>query len=224
MPTIIREIPGLGFSNGRPVPNPRPDLAGQHLSPTEAFVMSRVDGQTSYADLCLLTGLGEEQTLEILRRLQAAGLILPAAPAARAEKGRPQHDVVVTESRHANLPRAVKGGSRQSARPKSIELLEQLDDGSPVSAADIEGAPELDEITRKRLVRLHRRLAQLDDYTILGLQIGATKQDVQRAYFAASKEFHPDRYFGKAEGKFRQMLADIFGRASQAFERLRDRA
>ena len=46
---------------------------------------------------------------------------------------------------------------------------------------------------------------------------------VKRAYFKLSKEFHPDRYFGRELGDYRDKLTKIFQAIKAAFELLSDK-
>ena len=34
-------------------------------------------------------------------------------------------------------------------------------------------------------------------YTILGVPVGASRDDIRRSYFSLSKEYHPDAYYGE---------------------------
>src|SRR5262245_47207693 len=80
---------GLGAKEAVPRANPAQDPLALALSPQEGWVFSRVDGHTSVGELCLITGLGEQQTIEILKGLAQRGLILVAgqtAPPASAPK------------------------------------------------------------------------------------------------------------------------------------------
>ncbi|MBI5479806.1 MAG: DnaJ domain-containing protein, partial [Deltaproteobacteria bacterium] len=45
---------------------------------------------------------------------------------------------------------------------------------------------------------------------------------IRRAYFRLSKEFHPDRYYGKDLGSYREMLGAVFKDISEAFATLAD--
>lgn len=198
------ELPGLGPKSDRPRLNTAIDLSMQRLTPTEAFVLSRVDGMSSYEQICHLTGLAADQTLEVLRRLKRDGLIVdprdpvpPTRPSAAGERGR------VTPT----------------ATPAST-LLERLDDGSPVRAEDLAGGPDLPDDLKARIVRLHRRIRALGPHELLGLAANADRAQVKRAYFAASKEIHPDRYYGREIGRFRGLLSDIFARVTDAFQTL----
>lgn len=66
------------------------------------------------------------------------------------------------------------------------------------------------------------RVAQGTHWDVLGLTGDATANDVKRAYFAVSKRFHPDRYYGKKLGKFRPRVEALFVRAKKAHDVLVD--
>ena len=70
------EIPGLGPRTDRPRLNTAIELANQNLTPIEGFILSRVDGRITYDEICMISGLDREQTLQILRTLKQARLIL----------------------------------------------------------------------------------------------------------------------------------------------------
>jgi preprotein translocase subunit Sec63 len=99
-------------------------------------------------------------------------------------------------------------------------LLERLDDSSPVTSSELDTAPELPDELKARIIRLHRRLKKLGPHEILGLEKDAARAEIKRAYYAASKELHPDRYFGKDLGPFREKLGDIFARLTESFQKL----
>jgi hypothetical protein len=99
-------------------------------------------------------------------------------------------------------------------------LLERLDDASPVTSAELDAAPALPEELKARIIRLHRRLKKLAPHEMLGLEKEADRHEIKRAYYAASKELHPDRYFGKDLGPFREKLGDIFARLTDSFQKL----
>jgi hypothetical protein len=195
------ELPGIGRRTDRPRLNTAVDLTRLTLSPTDGFVLSRVDGRSSYDEIILLTGLGPAATLEILRRLRAQGLILNPDETAPTLAPKPE-------------PKPA------AAAPS---LLERLDDGTPVDPAVLRAGPDLDEATKLRVARLHRRIARMAPHERLGVPADADAATIKRAYFAASKELHPDRFYGRDLGPFRAQLADIFARITEAFEALRAR-
>jgi hypothetical protein len=226
------EIAGLGPRTGRPRPNTAIDWANQKLTPTEGFVLSRVDGRMSYDEICLVSGLSRDETLRILRDLKQARLILgPGEVAVGASRA---SAAVPSRSQAAARPAAAGAGSTDEERSQAAEPaasragekdrrtpvgpLERLDDGSPVAPGDLVEWPDAPSELKARIVRLHRRIRQLSAWDLLGVGKDADAATVRRAFGAASKELHPDRYFGKNLGSFRARLGAIFARLSEAMQ------
>jgi tetratricopeptide (TPR) repeat protein len=83
---------------------------------------------------------------------------------------------------------------------------------------------ELDAATREEILAVERRINSADDHLVLGLTPGATRDEVKKAYWEASRKFHPDRYFGKRLGSFASRLDRIFRRINEAHQALIDSA
>ena len=227
--TSQNEIAGLGPKTDRPRLNTAIDLTKHKLTPTEGFVLSRVDGRSSYDEICMVSGLGRDETLRILREFKRARLILgpgevaspepapesanpaPAAPAARPAEPAP----AAPAARPAEpAPVAAPAAERKHAAP--MGPLERLDDGSEVTADEIADWPNAAVELKTRIVRLHRRLPHLSAWELLGLAPDSDPATAKRAFAVASKELHPDRYFGKNLGAFKAKLAAIFVRVCEA--------
>jgi hypothetical protein len=258
--TSQNEIAGLGPSTERPRLNTAIDLTKHKLSPTEGFILSRVDGRSNYDEICMVSGLGREETLRILRDLKHARLILgpgevavaasrkgtraghpPASEAApdagksgsaRAAEAAPPRSQATTKPAaagpmSADKPRvkaAEPAGSRagEKARRPPMGPLERLDDGSEVAAGDVVEWPDAPLELKARIVRLHRRLRKLSAWDLLGVGKDADGATVKRAFAAASKELHPDRYFGKNLGSFKAKLVAIFSRLTEAMQEIEE--
>lgn len=181
-----------------------------------------------------MSGLGREETLAILRKLRQEGLLLspgdaapPREAAARAPRRTPSPDraprtpapTLVTDEmlRKAQEKTGREGEAKEVPIPS---VLERLDDGSPVDPADLAEGPDLPEEMKKRILRLHRRLRRLEPHELLGVEAGADAGAIKRAFAAASKELHPDRYFGRDLGRYREKLGQIFARITQAVQAL----
>lgn len=204
----------LGDKSEKPTLNSAANLNEAHLTPTEAFVLSRVDGKTSYDEICEMTGLGTEATVRILQKLRRDKLLLHAG-----EKAEP-----LSAPPPSGAARGFERGrsrSRAGALPAPPSLLEHHDDGSPVEAGQLAIGPDLDIETKSRILRLHRRLKSLKAHELLAVAPGAEVALVKRAYFSASKEIHPDRFYGKDIGIYRGLLSDIFAQLTRAFEQLK---
>jgi DnaJ-domain-containing protein 1 len=230
------ELSGLGPKGDKPHLNPSLDFTHLKLTPTEGFILSRVDGRASYDEVCRMSSLGREETLAILRKLKSEKLILgpgetapPSAPrrTQRAMRRSPSPDfhpktpppVMVTDE----MLRQAQEKSRGKADPDQaapISALERLDDGGPVDPSDLVDGPDLSDETKKRILRLHRRMRRLSPHELLGVAKDADGAAIKRAFGIASKELHPDRYFGKNLGRFREKLAKIFNRITEAVQEL----
>jgi DnaJ-class molecular chaperone len=61
-----------------------------------------------------------------------------------------------------------------------------------------------------------------DAFELLEVDRTADKKEIKRAYFKLSKEFHPDRFFNKSLGPYKERLSKIFQSIKAAFELLSD--
>jgi hypothetical protein len=249
------EIVGLGLRSDRPHPNTTIDLSQHKLSPTEGFVLSRVDGRMSYDEICMMAGLGRDETLRILRELKQARLILgpgevalgssrkgsrttppveaaagsrgsaparvAAAESARIQTaGRPATPVAAAAKPRGKAPEPASSRAAEKASRTPIGPLQRLDDGSEVTAGDLVDWPDAPGELKARIIRIHRRLRQLSAWDLLGVEKDAASPTIRRAFGVASKELHPDRYFGKNLGSFKAKLAAIFNRLSEAVQEI----
>jgi tetratricopeptide (TPR) repeat protein len=55
-------------------------------------------------------------------------------------------------------------------------------------------------------------------YTILGVPVDASRDDIRRSYFSLSKEYHPDAYYGEDLGEYKVHLELVFRSISRAYD------
>jgi DnaJ-domain-containing protein 1 len=228
------EISGLGVKTDRPRLNPTLDLSSLKLTTTEAFVLSRIDGRASYDEVCRMSSLGREETLAILRKLKRDEVILGPGEQPRGKASAPRRSPLrVPPTSHApKTPPPVlvtedmlrkaqeRAGGAQEAQPEAVSVLERLDDGQPVDPSDLVAGKDLPDDLKRRIIRLHRKLRKLEPHELLGVAKDADAAAVKRAFAAASKELHPDRYYGKDLGHFKDKLAMIFARITEAMQQI----
>jgi DnaJ-domain-containing protein 1 len=227
------QIAGLGARTDRPTLNLRADLSQVQLTPTEGFILSRIDGRVSYDEICRMSSLGREETLAILRALKQQKLILGPDkattahdPTARSGRHPPSPDraphtpapVLVTDEMLLKAQEKASGKREKESEIQSV--LERLDDGAPVDSAALAEGRDLSEAMKIRILRLYRRLRKLEPHELLGVSPDADTATIKQAFAAASKELHPDRYFGKDLGSYRDKLAKIFSRITEAVQAL----
>ena len=110
---------------------------------------------------------------------------------------------------HASIERLVSLGvvewvvPQMSSAPPQTELLEDV---------------EIDKTLQERIVETFRRAPKQNHYELLGVPMDAKRAEIRKAYFALSKIFHPDAYYGKRLGSFQAQMEVIFRRMTDAYE------
>ncbi|MDI7266777.1 MAG: J domain-containing protein [Myxococcota bacterium] len=170
----------------------RGDPAALPIDPADAFLLSRIDGATSVDELALISGKSAPEVRGSLYKLASLDLIEFAGRGAEAR------------------PSGSPGGAGEPA--------------SGMSPADRRGAAgggarrRLSQEQMKRVDAYLVRIEGGDFYGILGVKPSVQKDGIRRAFFALSKEFHPDAYYGFALGEYEAKLERIFRSLSQAYE------
>lgn len=85
-------------------------------------------------------------------------------------------------------------------------------------AADIDHSLGLGVELQTRILDIFARLSELDHFQLLGVQMGAERAAIKRAYFSMIGAFHPDTYFGKELGGFTKRMEKIFQRLTEAHD------
>jgi len=79
---------------------------------------------------------------------------------------------------------------------------------------------EIDEALQEQILQTFHRVHKLTHYELLGVAIDAERAEIRKAYFAHSKVFHPDAYYGKRLGSFKAKMEVIFRKMTDAYEAL----
>jgi curved DNA-binding protein CbpA len=90
------------------------------------------------------------------------------------------------------------------------------------SAADLAEACELTEDQKKRILFVEMHITKWSHYKLLGIKRTAQGAEIKAGYFKASKEFHPDAYFRKSLGSYKDRIDRIFRAMKGAYELLSD--
>ncbi|MBW2417378.1 MAG: DnaJ domain-containing protein [Deltaproteobacteria bacterium] len=180
------------------VPRLAPDCdpTALQLSPAEGFLLSRIDGNTTWRMLREIGGMPPDEVDCLVEDWMAQSVI-------RIDGRVPSV---------ARRKEAVQSAPSSRAAAKG-EIDESLLD------------PDLDmdvEIQRKILV--FEAGLENNYFQILGVERTADERDIKRAYFALSKEFHPDRYFRREIGGYGPRLNAVFKKVLEAYELLTDPA
>jgi DnaJ-class molecular chaperone len=99
--------------------------------------------------------------------------------------------------------------------------------GQPVAS----GVPALStralgvQLSREQLVELQRLCAtmnRLDYFELFGLQKTAPPAEIKKAFYNASRTWHPDRFYHLADGILKKRVHDVYKRFTEAYAILRD--
>jgi curved DNA-binding protein CbpA len=195
-----------------PKPIPSLDIRSLPIGPMEAFVLSRVDGRASDAEIALLTGLGVADVTEHLRRLSDLGAV--------------SYGPEETPRSGTNLasPAGLLAGSASGTHPRVDPVITEapLDEPPPTDydPAELDEPADIPQARKRVVLDLFYRLDRLSHYDLLGVSRTADKKAVKAAYFQVVATFHPDKYYGKTLGSYKPKLEKIFLRVTEAHDTL----
>jgi curved DNA-binding protein CbpA len=187
---------------------PGTDLRGLPISPAEAFVVSRIDGATSIAEIAEETGKSLEEVHELLERLVALGaLSLDEPPRSHERRASPAPPPRTSGS--FRLGPIVETSSITDAKHPAASLYDP---------AELDEDVDIELSRRRRILDVYYRLDQLSHYELFGVDPSVDKKAIKSAYFEIVNVFHPDRYFGKNVGSFKPKLERVFSRLTQSYD------
>ncbi|MBI2377379.1 MAG: DnaJ domain-containing protein [Deltaproteobacteria bacterium] len=182
------------------------------LSTEEAFLATRLDGYTAIDDIAQMIGKSLDETRRLLRGLVLKGLVDPGdgSPLPEPPKAAPS-------------PGAKSSGdaAKKGAPPKDGEE----DYGRFIFSISLMGeSVDLDEETKKKVIFTHEHLESWTHYQLLKIPRESDGKAIKKAYFARSKDWHPDRFRKPNLGSFKPMIDKIYRRVRDSYEFLSDDA
>ncbi len=215
---FTQRLTGEGVSEQSKIPKPLPlptgkSLQSYPLAPVDGFVFSRIDGTLSVREIVTLTGLDNVAVVASIDKLVSLGLVELAPLAAQPR----------------TLPPPAKGATRSPSIRPVTEVSGVLESGIPKPPPALYDPNELDEDVdldrdhRRKVLDLYYRLGELDLYEILGVDRGVEKKALKRAYYELASLYHPDRFFRKRLGTFKQKMEAVFSRVTEAHDTLTDK-
>lgn len=98
-----------------------------------------------------------------------------------------------------------------------VEWVEPKASSAPPET-EVDEDTELSEEIQKRIVEAFHQADKLNHYQRLGVAIDADRAEIRKAYFALSKTFHPDSYYGKRLGDFQPKMELVFQKITESYE------
>jgi curved DNA-binding protein CbpA len=166
------------------------------LTPSEGYLLSRIDGMTP---------------VSLLRQMGA----LPPADVDRCIARWEKEGVIVFAGRGSDMARP--------APPPPPPAVAKAPKPAKAPSADIDPSLDLSVEMQERVLEFESRLA-LPYHELLGVARDADVRAIKSAYFGLSKQFHPDRYFRRNLGPYALRVENIFKKVLEAYELLSDPA
>ncbi|HEY0840274.1 MAG TPA: J domain-containing protein [Vulgatibacter sp.] len=111
---------------------------------------------------------------------------------------------------------------RELLRSLREKGLVRIGEPAPPAREDDESGVELDPDERAAIREMEALLPGAKHWELLGIGRIASAVEVKAAYLDLSRQFHPDRYFGRELGKYRKSIEAIFRRLKEAEATLGD--
>jgi curved DNA-binding protein CbpA len=204
------------------------------LSPTDGFVLSRVDGSTSAREILQMIPLPVEETQKSLFGLLSTGVIeyrekrkkepslSTPAPAAATPPPATRPEPPVAPASHPQPPPAPRPEPARAAPPPAPAAVEPPVAAPTPAAATAATADQKAEERRREILDAWEGLTTRTHFEVLGLARNVGEAEVKEAYFRLAKRFHPDVHHGASLGDLRDKLEAVFIRLGEAYDTLRD--
>jgi len=120
--------------------------------------------------------------------------------------------------KHLDSSRAAGGRSAPAGSASDLDL--SLTDPSSEELERLAEPCDLSDADRRRILAMVRLVRAGDPWKMLQVAHGAEARALKRAYFKLSKDFHPDRYYGRQLGTYAEQLSHVFEGISRAYDKL----
>ena len=171
------------------------------LSPTDGYILSRIDGTTSVREVMQLLSLPAEEVQRSLFGLLATGVVEHAA-------GPPK--VPRKEAPMRARPVAPPAAPSPAPPPAPVAV-----------SAPREGSADT-QAKRREIMEAYETLRAKSHFEALGIERTATDAQVKEAYFRLARRFHPDTHHDPNMADLRDKLETVFIRLGEAYEVLRN--
>jgi tetratricopeptide (TPR) repeat protein len=191
------------------------------LTPTDGFLLSRIDGTLSAREVLQLSGTPAPESQKSLFGLLCTGIVeykdevkkakSPAAAAAPASAPAP------APAAPAPAPAPAAAAAPAAPAPPPGASSAPSPPPAPPPAPVDDAAAE----RRREIMEAYEGLKQRNHFEVLHLTPAATELQVKEAYFRLAKRFHPDVHHGNSLADLRDKLEAVFIRLGEAYEVLR---
>ncbi|MDI1445886.1 DnaJ domain-containing protein [Polyangium sp. 6x1] len=142
------------------------------------------------------------------------------APPASRRSFEPLADLPPPTRRSIELSAERRSGpdTTVDAPPVTRRAIELTVEQPRIVDPELEEPVDLDHAKKKRVLELYDALDERNHYELLGVALDADKKQIKSAYWVLAPEFHPDKYFRKKLGTYKQRIEAIFDRLTLAHD------
>jgi tetratricopeptide (TPR) repeat protein len=115
----------------------------------------------------------------------------------------------------------VLGDAAGASRPPAADIAAEPSPAGTELESQVDPTLQIPVEAQRRILAFEAGLER-PYHQILGVARGVETKTIKRAYFALSKEYHPDRYYKREIGPYAEKLDRIFKRIVEAYELLMD--
>jgi len=173
------------------------------LSPSDGYILSRIDGTLSAREVMQMLALPAEEVQRSLFGLLCTGVVEQAAGPPKAP------------------PKAVPLRPRPEARPEPRPAPPPPPIVAPAPPPAAREPSADTQAKRREIVEAYETLKAKSHFEALGVERSATDAQVKEAYFRLAKRFHPDTHHDPNMADLRDKLESVFIRLGEAYEVLR---
>jgi hypothetical protein len=191
------------------------------LSPSDGFVLSRVDGTLTARQITLLIPLPVEQTQKSLFGLLCTGIIEYVATPAKKARAAPVKAPLASPNAATPAP-SPPAATPTASRPQPPPAAPPPPPPPPPPPATPAAASKPAPDRRQEIMETYDGLRVRNHFEILGIPRASNEAQVKEAYFRLAKQFHPDVHHDAALADLRDKLDAVFIRLGEAYEVLRN--
>lgn len=191
------------------------------LSPTDGFVLSRVDGVASAREILQMIPLPPEETQKSLFGLLSTGVIEYLEGQFRARDAAAPESALPAAADSGEAPAAAAEPAPAASREPTAAAPAPEPPPAPAAAPAAPLDPKVEE-RRREILEAWEGLGTRNHFEVLGLERAVGEAEVKEAYFRLAKRFHPDVHHGASLGDLHDKLEAVFIRLGQAYETLRE--
>jgi tetratricopeptide (TPR) repeat protein len=218
------------------------------LSPTDGFVLSRVDGTTSAREIITLIPLPADETRKSLLGLLCTGILEYGEKKARATAPPPRPGpspatpppvsaVPPSPAPPLSPPPAASPppapAPEPAPEPAPAPAPAPAQNPPPAPSASSPAAPlsspaaaapsaESGGSRRTEIQDAFATMKTKNFFELMGIEVTATEAQVKEAYFRLAKRFHPDVHHVESLGDLRDQLEALFIQLGEAYETLKN--